>query len=175
MGLRKNILTSIKNIYVKPFYIILNIIFCIIFYFVFVFLIRYQNYGILLIETPIYLLYLMIITSSILFTISIYSIRNTRKNAAKFSGSTVSTIVVLFGGVVGGCGCSAPIIYGLSVLGLDLSTTSTLAYYLNYYILDLFYFMILLNLILIVYYLNKLSTTKCIIKKKNNKTIRKRK
>ena len=165
MELTKNIITSIKNIYGKPFYLIFNIIIAIVYYFIFDFLIRYQNYGILLIETPVYLLYLMIISSSILFTISIYSIKNSKKNAAKVSGSTVSAVVVLFGSVVGGCGCSAPIIYSLSILGLDLSTTSSLAYFLNYYILDIFYFMIIITVICIFYYLNKLSTTKCVIKK----------
>ncbi len=169
MEFTRNIITSIKSIYRRPFYIIFNIIIAIVYYFVFDFLIRYQNYGILLIEMPIYLLYLIIISSSILLTISIYSIKNSKKNIAKVSGSTVSTVVVLFGSVVGGCGCSAPIIYGLSVLGLDISVTSSLAYFLSYYILDIFYLMIIINCIFIIYYLNKLSTTKCVIKKKGRK------
>ncbi|MEM0201340.1 MAG: hypothetical protein QXD23_02945 [Candidatus Micrarchaeaceae archaeon] len=162
----KNIKLSVKNIYRNWFYLTFNIIIAVIYYYIFDFLIRYQNYGILLIETPIYLLYLMIGLSSILLTISIYSIKNTKKNVAKFSGSTLSSLVVIFGGVVGGCGCSAPIIYGLGIFGLDISATSSLAYYLNYYIIDIFYFMIIITLVSIFYYLNKLSSKNCIIKKK---------
>ncbi|MGC8479789.1 MAG: hypothetical protein ACP5M9_03955 [Candidatus Micrarchaeia archaeon] len=166
----KNIIETLKSIYSRPFYIILNIIFAFVYYLIFTFLVEYQNYGILLIESPVYLLYLLIMLSSILLTISIYSIRNTKKNIAKVSGTTVSAIAVLFGGVVGGCGCAAPIIYGISVLGLGLGTTSTVAYYLNSYIIEIFIFIILLTLFMILYYLNKLSSKNCVVRRQGKKT-----
>ncbi len=164
-----NIKKTLKTIYIKPRYILLNVISFLVYYYIFASLISYQNYGILLIELPIYLIYVMIGLSSILFTISIYSIKNTIKNQAKISGSSISVITMLLGSFVGGCGCAAPLLYGLSAIGISLSTTSTLAYFINAYVIWIFYAMIFIDAIVIFYYLNKLSERKCVIKKKKQR------
>ncbi len=172
MKLLKNI-SNIKNtvikIYKRPRYILLNIASIIVYYYIFTILISYQNYGILLIELPISLIYAMILLSSILFTISIYAIKNTIKNQAKITGSATSIITILFGGVIGGCGCAAPIIYGLTAIGISLSTTSYMAYIINDYITQIFLVVLLIDTILILYYLNKLSYASCRVKTKKNK------
>ncbi len=169
-----NIKNTVVEIYRRPRYILLNIVSIIVYYYIFTVLISYQNYGILLIELPIFLIYAMIILSSILFTISIYAIKNTIRNQAKITGSATSIITILFGGIIGGCGCAAPIIYGLTAIGISLSTTSYLAYVINDYIVQIFLVILLIDAILILYYLNKLSYASCRvktrkIKKKSNK------
>ncbi len=178
MKLLKSI-TNIKNtvveIYKRPRYILLNIVSIIVYYYIFTILISYQNYGILLIELPILLLYAMILLSSILFTISIYAIKNTIRNQAKITGSATSIITILFGGVIGGCGCAAPIIYGLTAIGISLSTTSYVAYVINNYVTQIFLMVLFIDAILILYYLNKLSYASCRVKSKKDKKIKKRK
>ena len=112
---------SLKRIY-RPRYAVLNAAAAIAYYFLFSFLIRYQNYGILLVNVPAYLEYSMIATASVLLTISVYSIRNTRRNHARFTASSASAASLLFGGMFGGCGCAAPLIMGLATLGISSSS-----------------------------------------------------
>ena len=163
----KSIAESFVRIYRQPKYIILSIFIAVVYYCVLTFLIRYQNYGILLVTLPTYLIYLLIATSAVLLTLSVYSFRNTRKNMAEVSASSVGTVAVLVGGLIGGCGCAEPLVLGLSVLGLSISTTTALDYVLTIYSTAIFCIMIIANAAVILYYLNKFSKPSCRIKPKN--------
>lgn len=160
------IYNTIKEIYRRPKYIILNILALLAYYFLFSYLIRIQQYGIFLITIPIILVYLLVLTSSIALTIGIYSIRNTRNNEAKEISTGVSAVTTLAAGVVGGCGCTEPIIFGLTVFGLSTTDTFALANFISTNQAIIFSAMIVINLFVVVYYLNKLSEPSCEIKKR---------
>lgn len=160
------ILGLVTQIY-KPKYILLNVVIALVYYFVLAYLIKYQNYGVLLfLNVPIYLIYALILTTSILLTISIYSIRNTIRNNAKVSGTALSTITTVGEGIVMGCGCSASLLYNLTVFGLSASETFAISDAITYFAFEITLVLIAINIIATIYYLNKLSDPSCRIKKK---------
>jgi len=167
-GFASRAYASIRHIY-SPRYIALNIAAAVIYYFIFGFLIRYQNYGILLISVPVLLVYAVIASASVLLTVSVFSIHNTRRNQAKVAASSLSAVTLVVGGVLGGCGCAEPLIFGLGTLGISSSTLFSVNAVLTAYASQIFIAMVLVNLILILYYLNKLSKPACMVRPRARK------
>ena len=99
---------TLASIY-RPRYVVLNIAAFVVYYYAYLELIAYQNLGVFLSNVSEGLLYALVLTSSMLLTIAVYSIRNTRNNRASVSATTLGTVATLFGGVIGGCGCSVPV------------------------------------------------------------------
>jgi hypothetical protein len=151
---------TLVSIY-RPKYLVVNIVALVVYYYAYFELISYQNLGVFLSNVSEDLLYSLVLTSSVLLTISIYSIRNTRNNRASISGTTLGTVATLFGGVIGGCGCSVPVISSLAVVGLSASEVVSLNNFLADYQNQIFGFMVVANLAVIVYYLFRLSTASC--------------
>ena len=164
-NIASGISNTIRRIY-APKYILLNVAAAIAYYLVLTYLISVQQYGLLLITIPVYLLYALAITASVAFTIAMYSLFNTRNNKAHVSASVTGTATALVGGVFAGCGCTAPIIFSLTAVGF----TTSQVFALNNFISDnsglLFLSMIAINLFVVIYYLNKLSKPGCVLKKK---------
>ncbi len=154
---------SIRAIY-QPKYMLANIAALAVYYFVFNFLIRYQDYGIFLVNVPTYLIYAMIASASVLLTISVYSINNTRRNQAKFTASSVSAVALFLGSMFGGCGCAEPLIMGLAAFGISSGSLFSVNAIMTVYSIQIFYVLILFNLVFVVYYLNKLSKPSCALK-----------
>ncbi len=162
MQFTNNVVSSIKRIYSKPLYLAANAAIAILYYYLFEYIVKAQNHGVLLlISVPYPFLYVLIATSSVMLTISIYSIRNTRANAAKVSSSGLSAFATVFGGLVNGCGCSAPIMFSL----FSIAFGSTEAIYLDTFVsnngIPLITALIAANLVLIGYYLNKFAKPSC--------------
>ena len=149
----------------KPKYLLLNIVAFIGYYYVYYALISYQNYGLFLNNIPYGLLYSLVLTSSILITIAVYSIRNTRNNKARTTGTTAGTAVTLLAGVIGGCGCEAPLVLNLAVIGLSASEVVSLNNFLTGYQIQIFEVMIIVNVAVVIYYLYRLSSPSCKISK----------
>ncbi len=166
MSIATRIHGSLRRIY-RPRYLALNIVAAIVYYFAFQFLIKYQNYGILLVNVPAYLEYVLIATASVLLTISVYSIRNTRKNQAKLSASSLSIAALVLGGVFGGCGCAEPLIFGLTAFGISSASLFSANAVLTALAAQIFWAIIIANLALIFYYLNKLSKPVCMVRPKH--------
>ncbi len=164
----KRIYNSVRRIY-RPSYAALNVATAVAYYLFFGFLIRYQDYGIFLVNVPAYLEYAVIITASVLLTISVYSIRNTRRNKAKFTASSVSAVTLILGGVLGGCGCAEPLLMGFAALGISSTTLFSLNSLISSFSVQVFFAMAAVNIAIIVYYLNKLSKQSCIVKPKKSK------
>ena len=73
-----------------------------------------------------------------------------------------------FGGVLGGCGCTSPLLFGiLAPLGLGSQFISFDMFFINYQV-ELFTAFILINIGLAAYYLNKLANPKCALKRQKN-------
>ncbi|MEM3841370.1 MAG: hypothetical protein QXN59_01595 [Candidatus Micrarchaeaceae archaeon] len=162
MQLVRNVRYSLMRIYSRPLYLLLNIAFAIIYYYIFTAIVEAQNHGILLlINVPSYALYALIITASITLTLSVYSIRNTVRNVAVASSSGVGAFATVFGGLINGCGCSAPLLFSIfsSLFG------SSAAIYLDYDIsnlsLPLTLILVVANLLITIYYLNKFAKPSC--------------
>jgi hypothetical protein len=155
---------TLASIY-RPRYVVLNIAAFVVYYYAYFELIAYQNLGVFLSDVSEDLLYLLVLTSSMLLTVAVYSVRNTRNNSARVSATTLGTVTTLFGGVIGGCGCSVPVISSLAVVGLSASEVVSLNNFLADYQNEIFGLMVLGNLAVIVYYLFRLSSASCVVTK----------
>ncbi len=163
MGI-KNVL---KRIYTKPVYIAVNIVAAVVYYLIYEYLLSIQTHGLSVDINlpPAYLVYLLVITSSMLLTIAVFSIKNSRNNQAKVSATFTGTFTAAFGGVLGGCGCTSPLLFGiLAPLGLGSQFVSFDMFFINYQV-ELFTAFILINIGLAAYYLNKLANPKCALKR----------
>jgi len=160
-----NFSRSIKAIY-KPKYILLNIAIAILYYFLIAYLLSIQQQGIPITSVPVNLIYILAITTSITFTIAIYSIFNTIRNNAKISATSTSVISAVLGGVLAGCGCQAAILFGVLSVALGAGEATLINTIATENATLLFSAMIIINLFVIGYYLNKLSKPVCKIKTK---------
>lgn len=158
--LERHRLNGIIAIYKRPGYIILNILILMVYYYLITSIIRYQDMGILIFNVHIWILYLLIISSSFLTTISIFSFINIRRRS-QLLGTPVGALSIIAGGILGGCGCSAPLLFGLISIGI---TTSSLIYAIdavsslsNY----LFLSIVIINVIFIVYYIRSIDAYYC--------------
>ncbi|MEM0149343.1 MAG: hypothetical protein QXW10_00395 [Candidatus Micrarchaeaceae archaeon] len=163
-------MNTLKSIYRKPVYMALNIAAAAVYYLVYNYILSIQTnrVAVNIHLPPTYLVYLLVITSSVLLTIAVFSIKNSRNNQAKFSAGITGSFTAAFGGVLGGCGCTSPLLFGiLAPLGLGSQFVSFDMFFVNYQI-ELFVAFILINIGLAAYYLNRLSNPKCAIKRPKN-------
>jgi hypothetical protein len=158
-----NFAKSLKSIY-KPKYIALNIAIAVAYYFVIKYLLSIQQDGIPITTVPVYLIYLLVITSSITFTIAIYSISNTRRNHAKISATSVSAVTTFAGGVLSGCSCQAAILFNVLAFSVGSGEATLVNTIVGENAPILFGIMIILNIFVAGYYLEKLSHPKCKLK-----------
>lgn len=150
----------------RPKYIALNIALAAVYYFVYTTLLSIQQYGLPLISFPYYLIYILVATSSIVLTIAVYSISNSRNNYAKLSASTAGTATTLLGAVFGGCGCTAPLLFSFTVIGISSSQIIALDNFINANQVLLLAAMIAINLFVMIYYINRLSKPSCRLKRR---------
>jgi len=132
----------------------------IVYYLVLVYMIKYQNYGIFLVSVPKPLIYLLAITSAIMFAFGVYAIRSSFMKRAGASASAFGTAATLFTGIIAGCGCSAPIIYGIAALGVSIAEISVLESFIARYSSGIIGAIIAINALLILYYASMVSKIK---------------
>ncbi len=155
----KNLPKAFKKVY-SPRYIVFNVIVAIAYYLIITYLIKVQNYGIILILVPKYLLYLVILSASIMLTMGVYT---TIKSFHKKGNATITsfgTAISLFTGLILGCGCGAPAVFAITAIGVSLVEASTIASYIVNYSIPILIGIIILNILLILYYAGKVSGKK---------------
>lgn len=160
------IVALLKDVY-RPRYVALNIAAFAVYYFIAMALIRMNN-TIAILYAPYArpLFYAVMATGSIMFTLAVYSIRNTRKNSAKYASSAAGTVTAVTSSLFIGCGCQAPATLGLfsifvgsaSALGADVFIADHEAL--------LLLLLLFINVVLLSYYMLRLSKPQCRIKKK---------
>ena len=139
----------------RPKYVAITFVLGIAYAFAFWCLAYIQGGNAVMRSVPIYLIFLLIASSSILMTIAIYSIRNMRKNGAK-TGTAASAGTVILGS--GLCGCTTALLPTVALaVGLSAPATYALTSFLSNYSIEIVSLLIALNVVVIVYYLNKLS------------------
>ncbi|MEM0154228.1 MAG: hypothetical protein QW814_00115 [Methanothrix sp.] len=167
-----------RSLYIKkPKYIALNLAAFLAYYFVMNGIVLFDN-KIILFNNIIseYLFYLIAITSSVLVTLAIYSIFNTRNNNAKLSAPVSGSVIALAGSFAVSCGCSFSALSYLAVIGLSASSIISLDTTIANYETPIMLAALILNLALLGYYANKLSKPMCNIKqhkksRKNKKRV----
>ena len=112
MTTRTSLYKKLMGIY-KPRYVLLNVIVAISYYAVFQFLLHY-GIAFAFTNVPLYLMYALVITSSVLFTVAIYSLmHNYRSKRLGALNVGIGTAMPVAGSFVAGCGC-----HGLALLAL---------------------------------------------------------
>ena len=107
-------LHALEQIFTSPPYIVITIAALVAYYELFTFLIVSSNKGIFFITVPIYLIYALILSASLLMSTSIYALSQSIK--AKYAGAEGGVLSVFsssIGGLVVGCSCYAPIFSSL--------------------------------------------------------------
>ncbi|OJI07271.1 MAG: hypothetical protein BK997_03360 [Candidatus Micrarchaeum sp. ARMAN-1] len=144
---------TLKRIY-KPKYIVLNLFILVAYSAIFLYL-AYVQGGNAIMASNWPLVSVLIITSSIIMTIAIYSIKNTRRNKAGTVGSAGA--VVLGSGL---CGCTTAFLPAIAIAaGVGASNVYWLTGFLFSYSVEILSALIIMNLLIIVYYTNKLSSS----------------
>lgn len=144
----------------RPKYLLLNAMIAPAYYFLFIYLAVLQGQGTLMLLIPISLVYALSIASSVMLTISIYSIFNARrKKAAASSGVTGAATAVVGSGL---CGCSGtvPILIANVFVGAGAASPSAvvgLTGFFTRYGSFIFLAFIAINALIIIYQLNKIS------------------
>lgn len=150
----------------KPRYAALTLILGIAYFLAFWYLAYIQGGSAVMLSVPIYMVFLLVASSSVLMTIAIYSIKNTRKNNAKTTGTAASSGTVILGS--GLCGCTTTLLPTIALAaGVSPPAVYALTSFLRNYNIEIISLLVAINVAVIAYYLNKLSDPKCRTKKGN--------
>ncbi len=152
-------LEMFKIIFSHPVYIISTIVSAAVFYAIFYYLIAISNKGIFLLLLPGYLVYTLMITSGILFSISLYIIiRSILTKAARLEGSVAGVLLPSLGGLIASCGCSFSVLASIMIFfGINTFNAVGFVSAVSNYQIPLFAVLISANLIIIYYYLGKIA------------------
>ncbi len=151
-------LRILKDIFSKPLYLAILVVAGFLYYFLLYTIIKMSSFhGIIILTAPLYMFYLLVATSAVLITISIYGIRKRIAIKDATAGGVVSVVMPSVGGLVAGCGCSAPLLSSLLIPVLGSIGAESFISYLSAYNIYIFGVLVLINLIIIYYQLNLLS------------------
>ncbi len=147
------IFLALKAVYKRPRYIALNLAFIAVYYYLFRYLVLLQNRGLFLVlGVPLYLIYAVVITSSILMTVAIYTVF-ARRSPYNVYGGVLGSASAVVAGIVSGCGCTAPLVLGGFTLVVGVSEATYLNNFLSDNTFAILLFFLFLNLLMFVYYL----------------------
>ncbi len=152
---------ALKKVFSKPLYISIAIAAFIAYYLFYNYLIRLSSYGIFITTVPMYLVGLLIATSAILLSLSVFGIVESRRRRKLLSksaipSSAISVAMPSVGGLVASCGCETPILGSiLYPLGLNFMVVGNVISFISRYNFALLGGFIMINLIMIFYQLGK--------------------
>ncbi|MGC8623114.1 MAG: hypothetical protein ACP5TK_00380 [Candidatus Micrarchaeia archaeon] len=149
------------DIFKSPYYVVLAVIVAFIYYYLIIYLVQVDNSGAFLITIPSYLIYALVFASSILLTVSVYSIRKAF-NATKsgLGGGVLSAISTFFSALIFSCGCTAPLLnIVLGLFALNIGTIVSLRNFLASYQALIVSAIIVIDVVFIFYQLSKLTKT----------------
>lgn len=107
-----NLYRSLRTVYGKSAYMALNLLILLAYYEIVERILAIQQFGIVIATAPVSLILSLVLTSSILLTIAIYTIVESRKGRrAGYRAAGSSCAVTVLGGVMSGCGCQGAILY----------------------------------------------------------------
>lgn len=134
-------------------YLALFVFISIVYYFLLYFIVRTTSR---IFTAPALLVYLLVITSALVFTIGIFGIMKARKQSG-VACSVTGSLVPLVGSVVLGCGCESTVIVPFLVgIGVSASSAFGFSLLIARYTLYILSALILLNIFLLYYELGRL-------------------
>lgn len=161
-----DVLLYFKTLYKSKTVLITTTLFSIMYYIIIEYIISLNaTSNFVFVTIPLVLIYLLVLSSAVLLTISLHSIKLSLSKLEEGSVSATSLITTIFGGVAAGCNCSVPILSSvLYVLSFNAATVSTVTAFVGNYQIEFFCAFIVLNFYAIYYHLGKLSHS-CTIRK----------
>ncbi len=151
----------LRDVY-RPRYVALNLAVFVAYYLASMVLVRLDNSTTILFAPYARLaFYAVMVTGSVMFTLAVYSIRNTRNNAARYTSSAAGTVTAVGSGLFVGCGCQAPL--ALSVFSVFVGGANALGaeVFITDYETPVLLTLLFINTALISYYMLKLSRPSC--------------
>lgn len=106
-----NLYKAIRLVYGRVWYLSLFAVSSVIYYAIISYLVAYQDRGIQFFALPVYFIYLNAIAGGFLLSVSIFYLLNYRIGYG--TGVSVSAGSAVLTGIVSGCGCSAPVAFGV--------------------------------------------------------------
>jgi len=151
-------LNALKEIYTSYFYIAETVLGAFVYYFLYIIIAASQGIF-LFITTPLYLIYLLIVTSAILLTIATFVIRRSAKAIkSAYASGAYSLLASVFGGLVASCGCEMPLFTAfLYVIGMNALEVTGFISVVNLYKIYILSIFIIANVLLSYYYLGKVT------------------
>lgn len=155
-GLRR--LEILKSVFTSPFYILLTIVGVVAYYELFHYLIASSNNGLFFVTVPMYLIYALILSASVLLATSVYAvIKSIKARYAGAEGGVLSLLTSSIGGLVVGCSCYAPIFSSiLYAVGFGTIQVSSAISFLGVYQAWFVVIFIAANLTFIYYQLGRI-------------------
>ena len=148
---------NIRRIFTKPAYLIFLIIAIIVYYWAFSYIIANSNYGLFLVTVPAYAIYLLVFTSAVLASISVYTIASRIKHGNGISYGISGSATLLAGGTIASCACQIPVFVSfLYLVGATAVDVTFVTFYINSLQIYLMAALIAANLVLIYHYLGKM-------------------
>ncbi len=153
-------LENARNIYTSR-YALLNAASFAVFYYVLEYVLSAQQHGIPISSVSISMIYALSLSSSFAFTVSIFYIFRSVRNASNVpsAGATAATAVV--GGIVSGCGCQAAILSSIIAPLAGAGEATLLSTVVSENASLIFSALIIMNIVLGIYYLNRSSAPAC--------------
>ncbi len=150
---------ELKSVFSSPLYVGLTALFIVLYYLFFYYLILSSNKGIFLVTAPISLVYLLVVSSAVLLSVSVYAIaKSIHAKYAAAGGSALSIGTSALNGLIVGCNCYAPILAStLYALGFGTLGVSSAISFLGTYQAELLVVFIAVNLAFLYYQLGRLA------------------
>lgn len=157
-----NLVRAARPIHSKALYLLLFAVFSAIYYAIISYLIAYQNRGIEFLVMPIYLIYLEAIAGGFLLSVSVFYLLNYKK--AYGAGVSMSAGSAALTSIVGGCGCSAPIAFGLFSFALGGSSAIYAIDFMSAYAPYIVGAVAISEITVGIFYLSKIGNPNCRLK-----------
>jgi hypothetical protein len=157
MRLKGRRLLTAGRIFRHPLYIAIAAVSTILFFYLFRYLIAINNHGIFLLLMPMYIVYLLVLTSGVLFSISLFAIAHSVASRRLGEiGGIEGLVIPSLGGLVASCGCAFPLLESIFLFfGVNTFEAVGIVSVINSYQLWILGAMIFINLATIYYYLGK--------------------
>ncbi len=153
-----------KAIFLRPRFALFALAAGMLYYALFQFVAGIGSHGIFLITLPEYAVAAASAASAVLLTIAVYTTYNAGRQEVKkgaVGGGVVSAVSTFIGGMVAGCGCSAPLLGTLLyAVGINVFGVSSAINYIGKYQMPIIGIVILIDVLLSYYYLG-VSAVRC--------------
>jgi hypothetical protein len=102
---------KVRNVYTS-WYLLLNLVILLIYYVAVQRIVAIQQFGFIFSTAPVWLTISLVVSSSILMTLAVYTVLGSRKGKGLgYQEATSSCATAVIGGVLSGCGCQGTIFY----------------------------------------------------------------